>query len=310
MKKIVLILTIALISAIDAKSRSQQQDKPQFLEDEVTTAVVVRVKVANDTIIYGNDTERLFPKGISIDSLIRKLPGVILDDNGGITLKGLDNKVSVIIFNGREIYNVYNTKYVDLGLSVNWATCNVGADKPEDYGDYFAWGETEPKSEYTWENYKFRESGDDDWNIKFSKYGVKVDGKTVLDPEDDVAHVKWGCSWRIPSEAEFQELFDNCTTTRDSLNGIYGYRFTSKVPGYTDRSIFLPDAGNKWLSKTRDGSGIYYVNSIYVIPGKDLDLVALALITNPLHLTILCERYIGYPIRSVCPKEVTQGDCP
>jgi hypothetical protein len=69
-------------------------------------------------------------------------------------------------------------EYVDLGLSVKWATCNVGADKPEDYGDYYAWGETEPKSEYTWENYKFRKSGNEDWNVKFNKYGVKVDGKT------------------------------------------------------------------------------------------------------------------------------------
>jgi len=109
MRKIVLAFTIALIMTIDSMSRSLQQNNPQFLEDEVTDAVVVRVKVTNDTIIYGNDTERLFPKGISIDSLIRKLPGVVIDGNGAITLKGYDGKVSVIILNGREIYNVNDT---------------------------------------------------------------------------------------------------------------------------------------------------------------------------------------------------------
>jgi len=195
-------------------------------------------------------------------------------------------------------------EYVDLRLSVKWATCNVGADKPEDYGDYFAWGETEPKSEYTWENYKFRKSGNEDWNVKFNKYGVKVDGKTVLDPEDDVAHVKWGGRWRIPSEAEFQELFNNCTTTRDSLNGIYGYRFTSNLPGYTDRSIFLPDAGYKWKGENpHEGVGEYFVNSIYVIPGHYLDQKALAVLTSPIHFTLVCDRGDGYPIRPVCPKE-------
>ena len=196
-------------------------------------------------------------------------------------------------------------EYVDLGLSVNWATCNVGADKPEDYGDYYAWGETEPKSEYTWENYKFRKSGDADYNVKLSKYGVKVDGKTVLDPEDDVAHEKWGGSWRIPSEAEFQELFDNCTTIRDSLNGIYGYRLTSKLPGYTDRSIFLPDAGHKWRSETtHEGACEYYVNSLHVLPGQNLYRLALAFLidSHPFKWTLVCDRCEGYPIRPVCPK--------
>lgn len=95
MRKIVLVFTMVLIMTIDAMSRSLQQNNPQFLEDEVTTAVVVRVKVANDTIIYGNENVR-FPEGKSIDSLIRKLPGVIIDSNGNISLKGLDGKVSVI----------------------------------------------------------------------------------------------------------------------------------------------------------------------------------------------------------------------
>lgn len=239
MRKIVLVFTMVLIMTIDAMSRSLQQNNPQFLEDEVTTAVVVRVKVANDTIIYGNDTERLLPKGISIDSLIRKLPGVVIDGNGDITLKGLDGKVSVIIYHGREIYNVNDARYVNLGLSVNWATCNVGAEKPEDYGDYFAWGETddEKKDEYWWTSYKYC-NGSNKSLTKYcydSRYGLNgfVDNKTVLEPDDDVAHVIWGGKWRMPTVDEFNELIDSCTWTWTNRNGVNGYKVTGNKPGYT-----------------------------------------------------------------------------
>ena len=139
--------------------------------------------------------------------------------------------------------------YVDLGLpsGLKWATCNVGADSPEEYGNYFAWGETTSKSEYTWTNYKFRASGDS-WNtLKFSKYNTyseygTVDNKTVLDPGDDAASVNWGGSWRMPTRAEFEELINsnNCTTDQTVQNGVYGIKITSKKYG---NSIFLPGAG-------------------------------------------------------------------
>ena len=137
-------------------------------------------------------------------------------------------------------------EYVDLGLSVKWATFNVGATKPEEYGYYYAWGETEPKTSYTWTNYKFRTSGDSWDNVKFSKYNTSssygtVDNKTVLDPEDDVAHVKWGGSWRLPTKEEQDELCDSCTWTwyssgNTEFNGVAGCKVTSNVSGYTDRS--------------------------------------------------------------------------
>ena len=114
---------------------------------------------------------------------------------------------------------------VDLGLSVKWATCNVGAESPEEYGDYFAWGETEPKETYTADN-------------------SKTYGKTIGDiagyPEYDAATANWGGSWRMPTRAECEELVHNCTWEWTSLNGVFGFKVTSNVNG---NSIFLPTSG-------------------------------------------------------------------
>ena len=101
-------------------------------------------------------------------------------------------------------------QYVDLGLSVKWATFNVGATKPEEYGDYYAWGETETKNDYSWSTYKW---SDETGNI-LSKYNTSiyygtVDNKHVLDAEDDVAHVKWGGKWRMPTQSEQEEHHSN-----------------------------------------------------------------------------------------------------
>ena len=123
-------------------------------------------------------------------------------------------------------------EYVDLGLSVKWATCNVGAVSPEDYGDYFAWGETEPKDFYAWSTYKWC-NGSYDTLTKYctdSKYGT-VDNKTVLDLEDDAAHVNWGGDWRMPTKAEQDELYNNCTWEWTTQNGVNGYKVTSKING-------------------------------------------------------------------------------
>lgn len=133
-------------------------------------------------------------------------------------------------------------EYVDLGLSVKWATMNVGAESPEDYGDYFAWGETEPKSTYDWGTYKWC-NGSSNTMTKYCTsliYG-KVDPKTTLDPEDDAAHVNWGGDWRMPTMDELNELRNNCTWTWTSQNGVNGY----KVVGPNGNSLFLPAAGGR-----------------------------------------------------------------
>ena len=129
---------------------------------------------------------------------------------------------------------------VDLGLSVYWASCNVGAESPEDYGGYYAWGETEEKSIYSWSTYKWC-NGSDDTMTKYctsSFYGT-VDNKTTLDLSDDVAHVKWGGSWRMPTLGEINELCNKCSWEWTEVNGVNGY----KVTGPNGNSIFLPAAG-------------------------------------------------------------------
>ena len=133
-------------------------------------------------------------------------------------------------------------EWVDLGLSVKWATCNVGASRPSDYGSYFAWGETKPKSDYSWSTLKY--CLDSDGN-KFSKYVTEnsygsVDAKRTLETTDDAARVNWGGKWRMPTRNELMELKDKCTWTWTTLNGHKGYNVTSKING---NSIFLPAAG-------------------------------------------------------------------
>lgn len=142
-------------------------------------------------------------------------------------------------------------EYVDLGLPSGtlWATCNVGAESPEDYGDYFAWGETEPKTEYTSNTYKWCNGG----NLSnITKYNSS-DNKMILELEDDAAYVNWGSSWRMPTIQEQEELRTECTWTWSTQNGVNGYKVTSKING---NSIFLPAAGYRTITYLNE-SGSY-----------------------------------------------------
>ena len=159
-------------------------------------------------------------------------------------------------------------EYVDLGLPSGtlWATCNVGASKPEEYGDYYAWGETEPKNEHSWVSYKYCKGS----KSTMTKYCTRssdgaVDNKTELEPSDDAATVNWGSGWQMPSEEQCDELYNssNTTTTWTTLNGVRGRKITSKSNG---NSIFLPAAG--WRDGTSlddagsDGDGFYWSRSL------------------------------------------------
>lgn len=140
----------------------------------------------------------------------------------------------------RTTEKVERYKAVDLGLSVKWATCNVGASKPEDYGDYYAWGETTTKSDYSLETYKWCKGT----LYTMTKYCTisnsgTVDNRTTLTSSDDVATVKWGSKWRMPTKEEMQELNEDCTWTWTTQNGVNGM----KVTGPNGNSIFLPAAG-------------------------------------------------------------------
>ena len=154
-------------------------------------------------------------------------------------------------------------EYVDLGLpsGIKWATCNVGATKPEEFGGYYAWGETEEKSNYDWSTYKWC-NGSYDSQTKYCTdrdYG-RVDNKTTLASKDDVAHVKWGGTWRMPTKAELDELRNNCTWTWTILNGVKGY----KVTGPNGNRIFLPAAGYRdgAEANSRGCNGYYWSSSL------------------------------------------------
>ena len=134
---------------------------------------------------------------------------------------------------------------IDLGLpsGTKWACCNVGADKPETYGGYYAWGETEEKSDYSWGNYIHCDG---------SSGTCHRLGNDIAGTQYDVAHVKWGGSWVMPSKEQQDELKNNCTYNWTTENGVKGGKFTSKING---NSIFLPAAGYRY------DSGLYYVGS-------------------------------------------------
>ena len=153
-------------------------------------------------------------------------------------------------------------EWVDLGLpsGTKWATMNVGADSPEDYGDYFAWGETTTKSDYNLSTYKWCEGSGDTMTryCASSSYGT-VDNIRTLYLSDDAAYVNWGTSWRMPTDEELKELQTNCTWTWITQNGVSGRKVTSKVNG---NSIFLPAAGYRYDSGLKQvGYGRYWSSS-------------------------------------------------
>lgn len=149
----------------------------------------------------------------------------------------------------------YVEDYVDLGLPSGtlWATRNIGASKPEEYGDYFAWGEiqgyNDGKSEFSDSTYKYFVEKDH----FYSSYNY-LDDKDELDAEDDAATAKLGAEWQIPSTAQMRELIDSRYTTQEwtAINGVYGLMITSDTNG---NSIFLPAAG------IRRGTELYYTDS-------------------------------------------------
>lgn len=156
-------------------------------------------------------------------------------------------------------------EYVDLGLpsGLKWAKCNLGASKPSELGDYYAWGETEPKKKYTWATYKWMQDGKSEWKY-ITKYTIADgvtdaiwydssgnfigDNKTVLDAADDAATQQLGSPWRMPTEDEFKELRGNCTVIRTTQGGVKGYQ----VDAPNGNSIFLPDAGFRDASGPQD----------------------------------------------------------
>ena len=159
---------------------------------------------------------------------------------------------------------------VDLGLSVKWASWNIGASAPEESGAFFAWGETDAKWEYSWPSYQYC-NGNRTGLTKYctsSSYGSGgfTDYKTVLEDEDDAAAQIWGGGWRMPTREEMSELYQNCTWTAYSLNGIEGFKVSSNKEGFEDKWIFLPKVGTRGELRSFSSyfrlAGIYWSSSL------------------------------------------------
>ena len=173
---------------------------------------------------------------------------------------GIKAECKVTVFEEDNSGTIDGRDYVDLGLPSGtlWATCNVGASSPEEYGDYFAWGETQPKTSYNWSTYKYSK-GDASKMTKYctsSSYG-SVDNKTELEPSDDAAIANWGSGWQMPSFEQCKELYNSSytTTTWTTMNGVYGYEITSKSNG---NSIFFPAAGYRSEASLKNAGSYGY----------------------------------------------------
>ncbi|MBQ0103532.1 MAG: hypothetical protein KBS99_05100 [Prevotellaceae bacterium] len=184
---------------------------------------------------------------------------------------------------------------IDLGLpsGLKWASCNVGADKPEDYGYYLAWGESSEKVEYNSSTYFDLDNG------HYQKY-TERSAAVVLDSVDDAAHVNWGGNWRMPTREDVWELMDNCDWSWETLNGVNGCRIKSRTNG---NSIFLPAAGEiqekeyngidiagRYWTSTLSGGYPYYL-AFYQKKGSTVEKFCSSRTT----------RTNGLPVRPVCP---------
>lgn len=189
---------------------------------------------------------------------------------------------------------------IDLGLSVKWASWNVGASSPEEYGGYYAWGEIEEKSNYYATTYKYWQEDTTDFVEGWSYHEFINIGSDISGTQYDVAHVKWGNGWRMPTNEEIQELADNCQWESYVYNYVEGY----KVTGPNGNTIFLPNVGHRegnyfyeygdygyyWSSTLGIGDDKYKGYDAWVLP---LGVSAF----NPKSACVL--RYIGCSVRPV-----------
>ena len=147
---------------------------------------------------------------------------------------------------------------IDLGLpsGTKWACCNVGASTPEGYGNYYAWGETQPKSVYNWDTYQYGYYNYDDDYSHLVNIGSDIAGTGY-----DAATANWGAPWHMPTLTQIQELRNNCTSVWTTQNGVNGRKFTGPNGG----TIFLPAAGYRWSSELDDAGsyGYYWSSALY-----------------------------------------------
>lgn len=236
-----------------------------------------------------------------IDFILGSRSRQSIDVNGDGEINIADvNAVIGIILEGTSVSEHH--EYVDLGLPSGtlWATCNVGASAPEEFGDYFAWGETVPKEIYYWSTYKW--CNDSYTSMKKycinSEYGYNgfTDGKTELDSEDDAAFVIWGTSWRMPTNKQQKELIDYCTWKWTQMNGVNGRIGT----GPNGATIFFPAAGHySWYEPLSLGGSYGFYWSRTLSPYFSNEAAALFFNSSFQEWNYTVYRYEGYTVRPV-----------
>lgn len=199
---------------------------------------------------------------------------------------------------------VYNHEYVDMGLSVKWATCNIGASKSNELGNFYAWGETATKNNYSWKTYFDISSVGSEYNLLEDNYVLEKQhfkkytrfGKLKLYKEDDAASVLWGNTWHTPTIEEFRELW-NLSHYWVQIDGVYGMKFVASNGNY----VFLPAAGGKKTEQSFDKgtTGYYWSCELH---NDDYDVSELGLIwgfDKDGGGWSSAKRYFGFPIRPV-----------
>ena len=270
-------------------------------------ATVLPENADNKTVTWQSSDESVAT--VSADGLVTaKAAGSCVITCSATDGSGVKGECQVTVTSGT-IPDEDNHEYVDLGLpsGLLWATCNVGASKPEEYGDYFAWGETKPKANYSWSTYMWGSNYDQLTKYcnkySFGKNGF-TDTKTTLDLADDAARANWGGKWRMPTSADFEELLGNTSNqwvTNYNGTGVNGRLFTAS----NGKSIFLPAAGS------RDGTsldsagpgGRYWSSSLY----SSYAFSAYRLRFESMYVYVCTDyfinyRYYGHTVRPVRPK--------
>jgi uncharacterized repeat protein (TIGR02543 family) len=254
----------------------------------VATSIASNVSFTSATlngIIANNSAETItecgFVYGTNLENLLQNVSSSVSNNTFSYTISGLSPYTTyyykayatnnngtaygeVLSFITGSSGQINGHEWVCLGLPSGtlWATCNVGATNPEDYGDFFAWGETAPKETYNWDTYIYHyDSGGLTKYCSAANYGYNdfTDGLTTLEAEDDAATANWGSVWRMPTSAELYELKTYCTLRKTTKNGVNGHLFT----GPNGNSIFLPNASMTDNPNDASTYGYYWSSSLY-----------------------------------------------
>ena len=263
-------------------------------DGEVT---ITDVTATAHKVLNASAKENTMVDGESLNALLLRIEA---------RLKAIEEALGIASPEPEEPEDPYNGhEYVDLGLpsGIKWATVNVGALRPDDYGKYYSWGEAENKAgNHYWTNYKW---GSYDSLSKYcndDRIGT-VDNKSQLELEDDAARANWGGKWRMPTKEELEELRDNCTWTwhqwpNPNGGAVNGFLFTSKTNGNT---IFIPAAGAHGDSPNPRAMG-YSANYWSSTLDTTNPIVAHSMDFTTSAVTIkFTNRYMGCTIRAVCP---------